>query len=85
MRVELFGVLRHRAGVASVEIEAATLGQALVEICRRLPQLANVCGADGHLNRGYLASVNGRQFIVDPATPLAGGESLLLMSADAGG
>lgn len=85
MRVELFGVLRHRTGVASVDVEAATLGQALGEVCRRLPQLKNVCDADGHLNRGYLASVNGRQFIVEPSTPLTTGESLLLMSADAGG
>lgn len=85
MRVELFGVLRHRAGVANVEVEAATLGQAVREICRRLPQLEGVCDPSGRLSRPFLANVNGEQFVVDPATPLDTGDSLLLMSSDPGG
>lgn len=85
MRVELYGVLRHRAGVANVEVAAATLGQAVREVCRRLPQLEDVCDPHGRLTRPYLANVNGQQFIVDPATPLTTSDSLMLMSSDAGG
>jgi molybdopterin converting factor small subunit len=85
MRVELFGVLRHRAGVDSLEIEAMTLSQAVREVCRKLPQLDGVCDSHGQLTQPFLANVNGMQFVVDPATPLAASDSLLLLSSDPGG
>jgi molybdopterin converting factor small subunit len=85
VRIEFFGIPRHRAGVPEMEVEAATLGDALREMRRRLPQLDQVCLADGRLGAGYLANLNGRNFVSDPATPLADGDSLLVLSSDAGG
>jgi molybdopterin converting factor small subunit len=85
IRIEFFGIPRRRAGVAEIVVEAATLGEALREARRRLPQLGEVCLADGRLGGGYLASRNGRNFLSDPATPLADGDCLLILSSDAGG
>jgi len=85
IRIEFFGIPRHRAGVAEIEVEAATLGAALREVRRRLPQLDQVCAADGRLCGGYLASLNGRNFVSDPSTPLAEGDCLLILSSDTGG
>lgn len=85
MRVELFGVLRHRAGVATVDVDATTLGQAVREVCRRLPQLDGVCDPSGRLTQPFLANVNGQQFVVDPETRLTPHDSLLLLSSDSGG
>jgi molybdopterin converting factor small subunit len=85
VRIEFFGIPRHRAGVAEIEVEAASLGEALSEMRRRLPQLHQVCLADGRLCGGYLANLNGRTFVSDPATPLADSDCLLIFSSDAGG
>jgi len=85
IRVEFFGIPRHRAGVPAIEVEAATLAEALREMRRQVPQLAEVCLVDGRLCGGYLASLNGRHFVSDPATPLADGDCLLVLSSDAGG
>ena len=85
VRIELFGVPRHRAGVAEIEVEATTLGEALRETRRRLPQLDRICLADGRLCIGYLANLNGRMFVTDPNTPLAAGDCVLILSSDAGG
>jgi molybdopterin converting factor small subunit len=85
IRIEFFGIPRRRAGVAEIEINAATLGEALGEVRRRLPQLDDVFLANGRLGGGYLANLNGRNFVGDPATPLADGDCLLILSSDAGG
>jgi molybdopterin converting factor small subunit len=85
IRIEFFAIPRHRAGVAEIDVEAATLGDALREVRRRLPQLDEVCLTDGRLGGGYLASLNGRDFVSDPSTPLADGDCLLILSSDAGG
>jgi len=83
--VELFGIPRHRAGVARLELEARRLDDVLLELVRRYPRLADECIAAGRLQQGYLANLNGRRFVTDPATPLAPGDALLILSADAGG
>lgn len=85
IRIELFGVPRHRAGVAQIDVEAATLREALRETVRRLPQLDGTCLPDGRLCSGYLANLNGRKFVSDPETPLAAGDSVLILSSDVGG
>jgi sulfur-carrier protein len=83
--VELFSIPRQRAGVPLVRIEAARLGEALAALAARFPELARDCFDGGALRPGIIANINGRRFVRDPATPLADGDRLLLMSADAGG
>jgi molybdopterin converting factor small subunit len=83
--VELFGIPRQRAGTARADIQGATLGEVLLELTRRYPRLADDCFDAAGLRRGYLANLNGQRFVSDPATRLAAGDSLLILSADAGG
>lgn len=82
---EFFGIPRQRAGRASIEIEAATLGEGLRALGEQLPEFAAACLADGNLQNGYLASHNGRTFTRDPALELHPGDSILILSADPGG
>ena len=85
IRVEFFGVARQRAGTASIEIEAGTLGEALNAAADRLPEFGRACVAGVRLQPAFIANVNGEFFTSDPAAPLADGDSLLILSADAGG
>lgn len=85
IRIELFGVPRHRTGVPSLDVEALTLGAALTEAGRHLPTLAETCLDGDRLRGGFLANVNGRAFVSDPATPLAPGDCVLIVSSDVGG
>jgi molybdopterin converting factor small subunit len=88
IHIELYGVPRLRAGMARVTVEGASVGEALEAIARACPGLA------GHVIRGrgreglhpaYRLSLNGDRFVSDPATPLADGDTLLLLAADVGG
>jgi molybdopterin converting factor small subunit len=83
--VELFGIPRERAGVARAEVEGARLGDVLRTLVARYPRLADECIADGRLQRGCLANLNGQRFVTDPKTELRAGDALLILSADAGG
>jgi molybdopterin converting factor small subunit len=85
VRVEFYGVPRYRAGVASVEVEADRLGEALAAVGRRLPDLQDVCIDEHKLRSGFLANLNGRTFVSDPATRLAPGDCVLILSSDVGG
>jgi molybdopterin converting factor small subunit len=85
IRIEFYGIPRKRAGIDSIDVEAATLQEALSCAVAHSPALLACCTADGRLKLGYVANVNGRTFVHDPHTPLDDGDSLLLMSADAGG
>lgn len=85
IRVELFGVPRQRAGVSEAEVAGRTLGDVLAALAARFPRLAGECICDARLAAGYTANVNGQRFVVDPATPLADGDAVLLLAADAGG
>ena len=68
-----------------MEVEAATLGEALRELCRQAPQLDQASLADGRVGAGCLVNLNGRTFVSDPATPLADGDCLVVLSSDSGG
>jgi molybdopterin converting factor small subunit len=83
--VELFGIPRQRAGVARSQADGCRLRDVLADIVRQFPQLDGECIADGRLSRGYLANLNGERFVTDPETPLSPGDSILILSADAGG
>jgi len=83
--VELFGIPRQRAGIAQTQSEGTRLDEVLADLASRFPLLARDCFDNGQLRSGTLANLNGQRFIADPATALAPGDALLILSADAGG
>jgi molybdopterin converting factor small subunit len=83
--LELFGVPRLRAGVGTITLDADTVASALAALRDTCPALAGSVLRDGHLHPAYKLSLNGERFVDDPATPLADGDALLLIAADAGG
>ena len=85
IRVELFGIPRERAGVAETEVNAVSLGEALTELARQFPALAESCIDDQQLRPGFVANLGGDRFVADPATRLDANTALLILSADAGG
>lgn len=84
MHVELLGLPRERAGVAELELDADTLGQLLVALAVRFPSFTELITSD-RLNPSFTANLNGDQFISDPQTRLGKDDSVLILSADAGG
>lgn len=84
VRVEFLGISRERAGVPELELDAETLGQLLAALERRVPSLTGVIDA-GRLHSSFRANLNGDRFVSDPLTRLSAGDSLLILSADAGG
>jgi molybdopterin converting factor small subunit len=83
--IELFGVPRLRAGVGRVELEAATVADALRGLGQACPGLDGTVLVGAGVHPAYRLNLNGDQFVSDPATPLAAGDVLLLLAADAGG
>jgi molybdopterin converting factor small subunit len=83
--VEFFGVPRLRAGRGELEVQAATLADLLAAVERDCPALRGLTRPDGGPAPHYLLSLDGRQFVSDPAQPLHAGDRVLLLSADAGG
>ena len=87
--VELYGVPRLRAGTGRLEVVGQTVGEALAELVRQCPALAQGIveteRGRGWVHRAYRLSLNGDRFISDPATPLNDGDTLLLLTADVGG
>lgn len=81
VRVELFDVARRLAGRERIDVDAATLGDALRELSLACPSLGREIAASQH----WRFSLGGVRFVDDPATPLADGDSLLVLSAQAGG
>jgi molybdopterin converting factor small subunit len=84
MRVELLGLPRERIGVAALDLEVDTLGQLLLTLAARFPSFGELVTVDG-LEPSIIANLNGDRFITDPRTPLGESDSVLLLSADAGG
>ena len=87
MQVELLGIPRQRAGVAELEIAAATLGQLRAALAARYPSLADLfrAGRADRLGPFVAANLNGDRFVTDPRTRLAATDRILILSADAGG
>jgi molybdopterin converting factor small subunit len=83
--LELFGVPRLRAGLDRLDVEASRVGDALRRLAEACPALAGSVIEGERLGRAYKLSLNGGAFVDDPATPLADGDSLILMAADVGG
>lgn len=85
VEVELFGIARARAGTARTAAAGDCLGDVLVDLAARFPDLAATCIEGRSLKPGFMASLGGRRFVTAPETPLAAGEPVLLLSVDAGG
>ncbi|REJ69266.1 MAG: molybdopterin synthase sulfur carrier subunit [Planctomycetota bacterium] len=85
IEVELFGIPRSRAGVAKTTAQGERLGEVLGDLEARFPGLAESCIEGGQLKPGYVCNVGGQRFVTDPQLPLAAGDVVLLLSADAGG
>ena len=83
--VEFLGIVRQKAGVPQLVLEAATLGDLLGAAANACPALRGVCVDESGLRPGFLASLNGQRFTRDGTTPLQDGDRVLLLSADAGG
>lgn len=76
MRLELYGIARLRAGRPALDVDAASVGEALAALGRACPGLD-----PAHL----LLSLNGERFVSDPAIPLAPTDTLVVLNAEAGG
>lgn len=89
VRVEFLGLARRRAGRADVvlvlEGRQTSLGAVLHALAQRLPALGQELTTGGELAAHWTVCLDGARFVRDPATPLADGACLWLMSADAGG
>lgn len=83
--VEFFGIARARAGVSRTTAQGQCLGDVLVELVARYPALAEACIDGQKLRPHCTANLGGRRFVSEPETPLSDGETVLLLSADAGG
>lgn len=82
---EMYGVARLRAGRDKVQVSASTLGAALGALEAACPALAAVLVENGGLGPHYRLSLNGREFVSDPDRTLAEGDTLIVLSAEAGG
>lgn len=88
--VELFGVARLKAKTATVALTLpaeANLGDALHALAQAAPTLVGpVLTPDCRsLVPGYVCNVNGIDFTRDSTRPIRAGDSLLILSSDAGG
>lgn len=83
--VEFYGMPREWAGVASATARGATLADVLRQLEQQFPRLAAQCLGGGILRGDCAANLNGQRFVSDPGTSLKPGDTLLIMSADAGG
>ena len=87
--VEFYGIARQRAGASRMSLEPSSDPMALSEVldhCARIfPLLEGDLITAGRLHATLTANVDGARFVSDPATPIRDGQSLLILSAEAGG
>lgn len=83
--VELFGIPRSRAGIAQIASTGQTLGDVLADLAHRYPGLAESCIDGRQLRPGYTVNLGGNRFVSAPETSLTAGETVMLLSLDAGG
>ena len=89
IRVEFFGIARERAGQNELKIDVDSLPLPLGEVLRcvasRVPMLGRELIAEGKLHPSLAINVDGARFVRDPQTMIRDGQSVLILSADAGG
>ncbi len=85
IRVEFYGVARQRTGIAMIRLPAnqgLTLDALWAQLRGQFPRL-DAC--DTLAPPMYRVNLDGHHFVTDPKTPIHSGQSVLIMSADAGG
>jgi molybdopterin converting factor small subunit len=85
IRIELYEMARHLAGVARADVEATTLAEALRALREAYPALEPDVLVEDRLAPNWRASLGGGPWLEDPFTPLSPGDVLVLVSALAGG
>jgi molybdopterin converting factor small subunit len=90
VRVEFYGLARQRAGTPNVDIaipgQDSTLTEVLALVGVALPQWrTSELWSEAGLHPVLTANLDGQRFVADPLTPIRDGQSLLILSADAGG
>ncbi len=85
MNVELYGIVRHRAGRAELVVEANTVLDAIRSVERQFPAVGLLARPDGSLNPQYLVSIDGERFVTDLNERVPAGARVLILGADAGG
>lgn len=83
--VELFGIARARAGVSQTTADGDCLGDVLADLAVRFPALAESCFEGRQLRPEFTANLGGERFVRAPETPLGEGDTILVLSLDAGG
>ena len=83
--VELFGIPRARAGVDRTISTGNCLGDVLADLAGRFPGLAEACIEGKRLRPGFTANLGGQRFVTATETPLTAGDTVLILSLDAGG
>jgi len=83
--VELFGIPRARAGIAQTFAVGDNLGDVLMDLATRFPRLAETCIEGRALRSGFIANLGAERFVTSSDTPLSEGDTILLLSLDAGG
>ena len=87
--IEFFGIPRQRARIdrldLSLDAERASLGEVMRRLTERLPEFAAACLEGERLRPQYAANIDGQRFVTDAASVLHSGQTLLILSADAGG
>jgi molybdopterin converting factor small subunit len=90
IRVEFYGLARQRAGVSEISLSPPAERIALAEVLSLASAAAPGFGNSNLVEQGQLhptlrANLDGQQFISDPDTMIRDGQSVLILSADAGG
>jgi molybdopterin converting factor small subunit len=83
--VELFGIARARAATSQTTAEGQCLGDVLADLAARFPGLAESCIDGRSLRPEFTANLGGNRFVRAPETPLGEGDTVLVLSLDAGG
>jgi molybdopterin converting factor small subunit len=83
--VELFGIPRSRVGLAATTATGSNLGDVLADLARKFPPLAETCIDGRFLRPGFIVNLSAERFVTSPDTQLNEGDTVLLLSLDAGG
>jgi molybdopterin-guanine dinucleotide biosynthesis protein A/molybdopterin converting factor small subunit len=89
-KVELFGVARLLARTREVALQlppGATFSQLFDELAATIPALVGrvITAERNALMDGYACGVNGREFVRTPGASVRAGDTIMILSADAGG